>query len=1090
MKFHPVRLGFVRSLVALSVSFAVVLSTHAFAFAALTRSAGKSTSQPALPQKQTQPERSELQLTSVTATATAAGILLEWHSGAATDNLGFNIYRLKDGRRTRVNREIIPGALFAPNAPALMRGGYSYSWIDRGGTADSTYYIESVDVWGTTKIHEAIPVVKRTGAGFEQTPETLGAGSETESTNTLESYYPAGEAKLNSANGAIEDQWAIAAQSALKIGIKKDGWYRVTQPQMAAAGFNPGVDIRNLSLFVDANEVAINTSQNSGPLGSGDYIEFYGRGLDTPTTDTRTYYLIAGTAPGKRVRGELQLDSSPTIPAVPAATPPASPGPQPSQSPTPASGSLPAATPTGPMLRDPVFYSWVDRDLNVWIDSLRAAHATRKEIEEDDNPRAGFTQAESAQPYSSQSQVDISQPRDAQPAVKDQATGALGRSGQKNTSPLANVVPGAAVRTTTTVESPSPPFPVLTRSTRSLRLPVLIKAGQLRKRTGSKKRKGSKLRRGLRRERNHAAVSVASAPANFDYTVERKDRTVYFVSLLNGDQENWFGQVISSGPASQTITISNPDLTATGSAQVEVALQGVNVASHQVSVQLNGMTLGLVTGFFGQSRMVATFNVPVSLLNNGANTLKFTPQTCTPACPDTTLVDYARLTYPHQFRADADRLKFSLRGTQSVDVDGFATSSVRLIDYTDPLNVGIIKPASDPSGSGFAVTVPRSDPLSKPPRLLYAIPEGQFEQPASLLLNQPSSLNSNSNAADFLIVCHKDFIASVEPLRVARSQGMTAKTVDVEDVYDEFSYGVHGPQAIKNFLSHASTHWATKPRYIVFAGDASLDPRNYQGSGNFDFVPTKLVDATFSETASDDWLADFDNDGIADTPVGRLPVRTVGETNLVISKIINFSPANVPQSALLVADQDDQFHSFQFVEANDAIQSQLPASMTVQRINRGTPGTPPDSQIKLDISASLNSGRAVVGYSGHGNVNVWTGAAIFTASEARNLTNGSKLSFVVVMDCLNGYFQDPSLESMSEAFLKAPAGGAVAAFASSGLTIAQGQHVMSQELYFQLYGNPQSLPLGDAIKIAKAATFDDDVKRTWIFFGDPSIKIR
>jgi hypothetical protein len=121
---------------------------------------------------------------------------------------------------------------------------------------------------------------------------------------------------------------------------------------------------------------------------------------------------------------------------------------------------------------------------------------------------------------------------------------------------------------------------------------------------------------------------------------------------------------------------------------------------------------------------------------------------------------------------------------------------------------------------------------------------------------------------------------------------------------------------------------------------------------------------------------------------------------------------------------------------------------------------------------------------------VWTGAAIFTASEARNLTNGSKLSFVVVMDCLNGYFQDPSLESMSEAFLKAPAGGAVAAFASSGLTIAQGQHVMSQELYLQLYGNPQSLPLGDAIKIAKAATFDDDVKRTWIFFGDPSIKIR
>src|SRR6266850_1220045 len=128
---------------------------------------------------------------------------------------------------------------------------------------------------------------------------------------------------------------------------------------------------------------------------------------------------------------------------------------------------------------------------------------------------------------------------------------------------------------------------------------------------------------------------------------------------------------------------------------------------------------------------------------------------------------------------------------------------------------------------------------------------------------------------------------------------MVAKTVDVEDIYDEFSFGMHGPQAIRDFLKHAKTNWATKPRYVIFAGDATLDPRNYQNIGNFDFVPTKLVDATFNETASDDWLTDFDDDGIADIPVGRLPVRTVAEANLVIAKIVNFDPANTPQSALL-----------------------------------------------------------------------------------------------------------------------------------------------------------------------------------------------
>jgi hypothetical protein len=48
---------------------------------------------------------------------------------------------------------------------------------------------------------------------------------------------------------------------------------------------------------------------------------------------------------------------------------------------------------------------------------------------------------------------------------------------------------------------------------------------------------------------------------------------------------------------------------------------------------------------------------------------------------------------------------------------------------------------------------------------------------------------------------------------------------------------------------------------------------------------------------------------------------------------------------------------------------------------------------------------------------------------------------------------------------------------------------MELELYKQLYGGAP-IALGDAIKIAKAASGDIDVRTTWIFFGDPSIKIR
>jgi hypothetical protein len=222
-----------------------------------------------------------------------------------------------------------------------------------------------------------------------------------------------------------------------------------------------------------------------------------------------------------------------------------------------------------------------------------------------------------------------------------------------------------------------------------------------------------------------------------------------------------------------------------------------------------------------------------------------------------------------------------------------------------------------------------------------------------------------------------------------------------------------------------------------------------------------------------------------------LPFRTAAEANLVISKIVNYVPHPQPQSAMLVADEDP-FNIFGFATTNDVFQSLLPAGMSVQRLNRAPqpPGTPSQTLTKADIVNGFNAGPALVGYSGHGSVDVWTGASLFTSPDALTLTNGTnKLSFVVVMDCLNGYFQDPTVLSLSEAMLKAPNGGAVAAFASSGLTIAQGQHEMGEELYTQLYsGSPMAL--GDAIKIAKGSTFDIDVKRTWILLGDPSLKIR
>jgi hypothetical protein len=1059
MKCFDPRLGPARRLLAFSVSFAVVLSSHVFAFAAPVKSVPKSAIQTA---GQTDAAKRELQIDSATATATKAGVLLRWSTNSVADNVGFNVYRVSGGQRTRVNREIIPGAMFAAGTPAMVPG-YSYSWVDRGGTAAATYYIESVNVDGATRLHQAIsPVVSsKPLSEFAPAPAAPNGVNATES-DVFEKSYPAEEAhQPNVASGTLQQQWAIAGQTALKIGIKKDGWYRVTQPQMVAAGFNPTVDIRNLQLFGDADEVAINTSQSSGQFGSGDYIEFYGRGLDVPTTDTRVYYLIAGATAGKRVTGQIHLDGDPVVPPVPVATPPALPSP---------------AAATAPVLRDPIFWGrWLQYDSSIIFSS------------DPNNPPA---KPPTAEPEKTSAVSAPASPLPDPPAVEYHLTV---RERQPTTARAANANKSTALANTALAVVGNAPRVVTTQQS-----PVAKTGSQTGKTANVKKRRGSKRRRSVRTEHSHVVLSDGFAAANFDNTFQIKDRGIYYSSLLNGDEENFFGAVISS-PVTLNLQLPNLDSSAVGPATLEFALQGVlnnqTGASHQVSVAINGVTVGEVA-FGPLDHPVSTFPIPITQLLSGANTIKFTKISTGELC----IVDYVRLTYPHLFNADSGSLKFNLRGSQTRTVDGFAVPTIRLIDYTDPLNVGISKPGSQPSALGYAITVPVSESRSKNQRLLYAFPEGQFDLPASLSLNQPSTLNLNSNAADFVIISYKTFIpsftANVSPINTSllaqrTAQGFIPAVVDIDDVYDEFSYGEHGPQAIKSFLQYAKTNWATAPRYVIFAGDASLDPRNYLNIGDFDLVPTKDVDATFSETVSDDWLTDFDDDGVADIPVGRLPFRTLADANLVVSKIVNFTPV-VPQSALLIADQDE-FDIFGFAHTNDVFEGLLQGAMTVDRLNRapqpsGVPSQP-DNQIRTDMVNAFNQGRALVNYSGHGQVDVWTNASLFKNADALAMTNGNKLSFVVVMDCLNGYFQDPSLLSLSEAFLEAPQGGAVAAFASSGLTVAQGQHDMGRELYTRLYGG-SPMALGDAIKIAKGATSDIDVKRTWIFFGDPSLKIR
>jgi hypothetical protein len=104
------------------------------------------------------------------------------------------------------------------------------------------------------------------------------------------------------------------------------------------------------------------------------------------------------------------------------------------------------------------------------------------------------------------------------------------------------------------------------------------------------------------------------------------------------------------------------------------------------------------------------------------------------------------------------------------------------------------------------------------------------------------------------------------------------------------------------------------------------------------------------------------------------------------------------------------------------------------------------------------------------------------------MTNSQKLAVFIMMTCLNGYFDDPALESLAESVLKGPGGG-VAAWASSAQCSPEGQESMNAELYRQLFGGA-TVTLGEATMRAKPGVLDADVRRSWILFGDPAMRLK
>src|SRR5262249_4791529 len=148
------------------------------------------------------------------------------------------------------------------------------------------------------------------------------------------------------------------------------------------------------------------------------------------------------------------------------------------------------------------------------------------------------------------------------------------------------------------------------------------------------------------------------------------------------------------------------------------------------------------------------------------------------------------------------------------------------------------------------------------------------------------------------------------------------------------------------------------------------------------------------------------------------------------------SISSARKTILLVSDRNEQFN---FEETVERLRASIPSSLVVEEIFRGRFD---ETAARTALIDAINAGPFIVNYVGHGSANGWQ--RLLADEDIGSLTNRTSPAFFVSMTCLNGFFHDPLKESLAETLLKAVGRGAIAVWASSGVTEPRQQAEMNK----------------------------------------------
>ena len=388
-----------------------------------------------------------------------------------------------------------------------------------------------------------------------------------------------------------------------------------------------------------------------------------------------------------------------------------------------------------------------------------------------------------------------------------------------------------------------------------------------------------------------------------------------------------------------------------------------------------------------------------------------------------------------------------------------------------------------------------------------------------------SALRADLSQTDLMIISPKVFQSGLQDYVNMRSSDYSIRMVALEDIIDNFSFGLYDPAAIRDYLHFAYDNFAPPaPTYVLLAGDGSFDFMDILNTGQPNYVPPFIHPLDTQKFYSDDSYVYFGAYGLLDGDTSyvpanpavdrgfdmitaRWPVSSADEIGTVIGKIGDYENSDNfgPWRARVSIVADDEFagangpynEAIHTRQAEFLEQNNLPAEFERMKIYLWDYPRVGSKRPEVNdaIVDAFNEGTLVMNYIGHGNPELWAHEHVFTRSEdLPRLDNQERLPLVFTASCEIAFFDNPQREGMAEDLLTLPT-GAVGVVSATRQVFAGPNALLNRSVYDIMFAD-RDLSICEALytaKLQRQYISGNPVRvgndQAYLFFGDPVMRL-